>query len=154
MEFFNPIAAIGDEKFADRSRIWSIEIDRVAPIVFFFTGQIIVGINAEIISIGAEVVVNHVENYTQAQRVRAIHKGAQIVRRAIQMGRRKQVHAVVSPAKFSWEIRDRHHFDDSDSDARQLCQLFGRGPPRSFFGECADVHFVNDLAFQFDTRPL
>src|SRR4029450_12093930 len=54
VELFDPIATIGDEKFADRSRICSIEINRVAPIVFFFTSQIIVGINPEIISVRAE----------------------------------------------------------------------------------------------------
>ena len=70
------------------------------------------------------------------------------------MGRRKKVHAVVTPAEFPWEIRDRHHFDHGDPDVRQLRQLLGRGVPCPFFGECADVHFVDDLAFQFDPRPL
>src|SRR6266478_3240199 len=66
MKLLDPVASISDEKFADRSCVWSIEIDRVSPIVFLLASQVIVGINAEIISIRAEVIIDNVENDTQA----------------------------------------------------------------------------------------
>src|SRR5439155_26024270 len=58
------------------------------------------------------------------------------------------------PAKFPGEIRDRHHLHHRDSDARQLRQLLCCGAPRSFLRKCADVHFVDDLALQRNSRPL
>ena len=99
------------------------------------------------------MIVNHVENHAHAQRVRTIDKGAQIIRRAIQVRWREKVHAIVPPAEFPREIRDWHHFDHRDPDTRQLCQLLGRGAPCSFTRECANVHFVHNLAFYFQTRP-
>ena len=70
------------------------------------------------------------------------------------MSGRKKVHAVVTPAELSRKIRNRHHFNQGDSDSRQLCQLPGCGAPRSFPRERANVHFVDDLAFQLDTQPV
>ena len=79
--------------------------------------------------------------------MRAIDEAAQIIRRTIQMGRRKEIYTVISPSEFPREIGDGHHLDYSDSDTRQLFQLLRSGAPRSFLRERADVHFVNDLAF-------
>jgi len=66
MKFLNPVTGIRDEKLPDRSRILPIEIDRIAPFVFFLANQIIIGENSEIISVGPEMVVNDVENYGEA----------------------------------------------------------------------------------------
>src|ERR1700694_3380188 len=32
MEFVDPVATVGDEKFANRTGFWSVEINRVAPV--------------------------------------------------------------------------------------------------------------------------
>ena len=66
MKFLDPITAVGDEEFADWCRIRTVEINHVAPFVSFPPNQIIVGINAQIISVWSEMVVNDVENYTEA----------------------------------------------------------------------------------------
>ena len=84
VKLFDPVAPVGDEKFANRPRVRSVEIDRIAPIVCVPTPQIIVGVDAEIISVGAEVVVNDIENYSQTHRVRAVDEIAQIIRRPVQ----------------------------------------------------------------------
>src|SRR4029077_4182586 len=39
MEFVDPVAAVGDEKFADRCRVRSIEVNRIAPVGFIFANQ-------------------------------------------------------------------------------------------------------------------
>jgi len=83
-----------------------------------------------------------------------IYESAQVVRRAVLMGGRKKVDTIVAPAEFSRKIGDRHHLDHANSNASKLRQFFGRGAPRSFGCECADVHFVNDLAFEFLAEPL
>ena len=103
-------------------------------------------VNAEIISVGTEVIVNNIENYAETLRVRLVDEMSQVVGSPIQTRRRKKIHAIVTPSKISGEIRNGHDFDHADANARQLRQLFGGGPPASFRRECADVHFVNDLA--------
>src|SRR5437867_6242168 len=70
------------------------------------------------------------------------------------MGRCKKIYAVVTPAEFPGEIGDRHHLHHRDSDARQLRQLVRCCAPSSFLRKGADVHFVDDLAFQIDARPI
>ena len=61
MKFLDPVASIGDEEFADWSAIFPIEINRIAPFVFALAIDVIVRVNAEIISVGSEVIVNDVE---------------------------------------------------------------------------------------------
>src|SRR5437762_1337457 len=86
--------------------------------------------------------------------MRSIDKSAQIVRRAVEMTRREKIDPVVAPAEFAREICDRHHFNHADAGPRQLAQLAGGGRPGSLGRECADVHFVNDLALQIHARPF
>ena len=66
MKFLNPVPAIRDEKLPDGTRIGSIEINGITPFVFFFANQIIVGKNTKIVSVGPEVVVNDVQNHSEA----------------------------------------------------------------------------------------
>ena len=63
MKFLDPVAPIGDEEFADWPGIFPIEVNRIAPFVFALAIDVIVGIHAEIISVGSEVIVNNVENH-------------------------------------------------------------------------------------------
>ena len=66
MKFLDPVASIGDEKLTDRCRIRAVEIDRVAPFIFISASQIIVRKSTQIISLRTEVVIDDVENDTQA----------------------------------------------------------------------------------------
>src|SRR4051812_18586383 len=86
--------------------------------------------------------------------MRSIDKSTQVIRRAIKSARREKINAVIAPTEFTWEICDRHHFDHADARARKLAQLASSGGPRSLGRKRADVHFVNDLALQLQTRPL
>ena len=65
-KFLDPVAAVGDEKFADRPGVFAIEINRVAPLVTSSVTEIIAREDAEIVSVGSEMVVNYVENHSQA----------------------------------------------------------------------------------------
>src|SRR5262249_22491927 len=76
------------------------------------------------------------------------------IRRAIQMGRRKQAYAGVSPSEFPWQIGYRHHLDHRDYNTRQLFQLLRRGVPRSFLCARGDMLFVDYMAFPGNVRPM
>ena len=61
MKFINPIATVGDKKFANCARIRPVKIDRFAPIILFVTlREIMIGENADVISVWTEVVVNDI----------------------------------------------------------------------------------------------
>ena len=66
MKFLDPVASVGNEKFADRTRIRPVKVNRLAPVVLVLSGEIMIGKDANIISVWAEVVVNNIENYTEA----------------------------------------------------------------------------------------
>src|ERR1041384_7580681 len=82
-----------------------------------------------------------------------IDKPAQVVRRPITVIGREEIDAVVAPAEFAGEIRDRHHLYHADASPRQRAQLPGSRGPSPLARESADMHFVNDLAFHLHPRP-
>ena len=84
----------------------------------------------------------------------SIHESAQIVRRSVEAAGCEEIDAVITPAEFAREIRDRHHLDHGDSNPGQLRQFPGRGLPGAFARKGADMHLVNDLARQPDACPF
>jgi len=67
VKFVYPVATVRDEEFAHRARVRPIKVDRFAPIIFFVAlGEVMVGKHANVISVGAEMVVNDVKNDGQA----------------------------------------------------------------------------------------
>ena len=56
------------------------------------------------------MVVDDVENHAQAMPMRGIDEAAEIVGRAVEPRRRKQIDAVVSPAEAALKLGDRHDF--------------------------------------------
>ncbi len=83
----------------------------------------IVAVLAQIIVDVAEVVVDHVENHAQADRVRLIDEPAKIVRLPIQPRGREHAHAVVTPTEAAGKIGHRQHFNRGDADPLQLRQF-------------------------------
>lgn len=101
----------------------------------------------------AEVVVDDVENHSEAELVCAIDERAKVVRRAVQSGWRVRKHAVVTPAEPAGKLRDRHDFDGGDPGLRQIRKVLHRGAPGPLAGEGADVTLVQHLPFQRDAAP-
>ena len=57
------------------------------------------------------MVVDDVEDDADAAAVRRVDEAPEVVGRAVQVRRRKQVDAVVAPAEPPLELGDRHHLD-------------------------------------------
>src|SRR5690242_3198023 len=99
MEFIHPIRGIGGEELADWPAIAIIKVDRPSPFVLVAVGKIVLGEMMQIIAVGTEVVVDDIQNDGDAQIVRAIDKGTQVIRMPIKAGGSEEIHAVVTPAK-------------------------------------------------------
>src|SRR5947199_4135474 len=97
MKFIDPVPSIGDKKLADGSGIAAIEIDAIAPLVRPLPIDVIVRKDAEVIAVRTEVIVDNIEDYREAERMRAVDKKTKVVRRTVKPARRKKVYSVVAP---------------------------------------------------------
>ena len=75
-----------------------------------------------------------------------IDETAQVIRSPVQMCGCEEIDTVIPPTEVSGKICNRHHFNNGDTNAGQLRQLFRGGAPGPLLGECAHVHLINDLA--------
>src|SRR5207248_642135 len=123
MKFIDPITRVADEKFAHRPRVLAVKIERLAPFAFVAVGEIILGKNSQIISVRTEVIVNDIENQTEARGVCLVRKAAEIIRVAVEARRREDIDAIVTPPKFPGELRDRHDFEHRDAEIDKLGNL-------------------------------
>ncbi len=132
----------------------AVEVNRLPPFVLVAVGEVIRRELFEIVSVRPHMIVDHVEDDPHSDGVGSIDKAPKIVRRSVKAGRRKKVNAVVSPAEAAGEVSDRHYFEHSNSECRELRQLAHGRCPRALSGERADVHLVNDLSISPDAGPF
>ena len=100
----------------------AVEIDRRAPGRVMPVGEELRRIGVQIISFGAEVVVDHVEHHAEAARMRGGDQRLQIVGRAVGGVGREGQHAVVAPAALAREIRKRHELDHRDAELHEMIE--------------------------------
>ena len=122
MELVDPVAGIRDAEFADRPGIVAVEVDGRAP-VRGLLAEVLRGEFGEVVAVGAEMIVDHVQDHAQAERMRSIHEAAKVVGRSIDMRGREPLHAVVTPAEAAGKFGHRHHFQNGDAGFGQMRQL-------------------------------
>src|SRR5690348_8422688 len=83
----------------------------------------------------------------------AVDKGPEVVRGPVQACRREQVDPVVTPAKVAGKLRDWHDLEERNPGLRQLWHELTCRSPRSFSGECTDMHLVDHLTFDANAFP-
>src|SRR5262249_5989233 len=118
--FLNPIRRIGTEELAHPLTSKSIEVNRLSPFVLISVGEVIWRKSIQIIPIGTEMIINDVQDHSQAQDMCLIYEGPKIVRLTIQPCRGKQVNPVISPTKPAGKFRDRHNFEQCHSQPSQF----------------------------------
>jgi hypothetical protein len=77
----------------------------------------------DVVAVGAEMIVDHVQDHAQAERMRPIHEAAKVVGRSIDMRGREPLHAVITPAESARKFGHRHHFQNSDAGFGKMRQL-------------------------------
>ena len=156
MILVDPIARIGDEEFARRPGIGTVEIDGLTPFVVVAIGEIGLGERFEIVSVRAEMVVDDVEDDGDPESMGAVDEAAKIHRSAVEPGWCEEVDAVISPAEPAREFPHGHNFEASDTELGKSRQLSRSGFPASVRGEGADMHLVDDelLARPPAPRPV
>ncbi len=127
MKLVDPVARIRDHEFAHRVRNRSPSKLIALPQSVVFLAEKLRREFGDVVSVGTQMVVDHIQDHAQPQRVRPIDKAPEIVGAAIDMRRREPLHAVVTPTESAGKFGHRHHFQDRDAGFSQLRQL---QPPR------------------------
>ncbi len=128
--FHQPVERVLGEEAA---HLGPAEIDGGAPGRGDVGAEEARGIGGEIVPVRPEVVVDDVEEDHQAEAVRGVDQGLQIVGRAIGGVGREGQHAVIAPVALAGEIVDRHELDGGDAELSQV------GQPRGDTGEAAQA---------------
>ena len=128
-------------------------IDRAAPGCLRL-GEEAGRIAAEIISFGAEVVIDHVEKHHQSEQMCFIDQGLEIVGPPIGAVGRVPQYAVIAPVAGASEIRKRHQFQRGYATRRQMVELADHGAISALPGEAADMGFRHDGFLPRPSAPV
>ena len=153
MELGDPIAGVANEELSDLLRSGTVVIDGVAPVCGVPVREVLVAVDVEVVAVRTEMVVHHIQDDAQSERMRRIHESLERVGIPIDMRRRKEINAVVAPVPPSRKFRERHELDECDADTREFFEL-----PRSrvqcpFGRKCADMQFIHHLARHHHAAP-
>ena len=154
MEGLDPVFGVLDDESAHRSGIRPVEIDRVAPRRAMAAGEEVRRVGREVIPLGAEMVVDDVEQHGDAAAVRGLDEGLEILRPAVARVGRVSVDAVVAPAPAAGKIADRHDLEGGDAEFGQVIELLDSGLERAPGGEGAEMQFIEDDVVPVATRPV
>src|SRR5215472_4796030 len=108
--FLEPVERVMDEEITNNPAVCAVEIDSPAPGRAMAIGKELGRIQAQLVPLGTEVVVNHVEKDHQPFIMRALNKLFQVFRTAIRTVRGVGQNSVIAPIAGSSEIRNRHQF--------------------------------------------
>ncbi len=111
VELVHPIDWIRQKERPHMAIMLAVEVERVAPRRFVGMVEPVPAVSAQVIPVGAEMIVNNVEQNGEAARMRRIHQRAQILRMSITARGGVNHHPIVSPAAIPCEIPHRHDLD-------------------------------------------
>ncbi|CAM5681612.1 hypothetical protein STENM327S_05756 [Streptomyces tendae] len=101
----------------------------------------------------AQVVVHHVQDHAEAERVRPVDEPFQRLGPAVRLVHRPQRDPLVPPAMPSGEGAQRHQLDVGDAQAHQVFEALGGGVEGALGGVRPHVQLVQDPAGQRTPRP-
>ena len=154
MKLVDPIAGVGNEELADRAALGAIEVQGMPPTGLATRVGVGRGVGTCVVAHGTEVVVNHVQQHAQAVVVSLVDEEAEIIGRAVEPGRGKQIDAVVAPAEGAGKLGYGHDFDERNAQGGQLRQVTCRGPQCALRREGANVQFVDYLSGERHAGPI
>lgn len=108
----------------------------------------------ELVAGGAQVVVDHVQDDTEAQFMCPVHEPLQRLRPAVRLVHRPRRDPVVPPAVPTGEGAQRHQLDVGDAQFLQMAEPVGGRVQRALGGVRAHVQLVQHRARQPAPRPV
>ncbi len=127
------------------------KIDGRAPGCVYVLAEEVAGVLAQVIAIGAEVVVHHVDEHHQAQLVGTVDQATQLVWRAVGGVGCVRQHAVVAPVAATGKLAQRHQLDGGDTQLGQRRQLLC---DCRVAAQRADMHLIEHCLLPRAALPL
>src|SRR5579872_6710520 len=152
MKLFQPIQGALNEKMPNVIAVATVKVQRRAPGSAIEIREIW-PVLVEVISLGAEVVVNHVEANRELLRMRGVDQPLQIARSSVTVLHGKRKDAVVSPVACARELRNRHYLNRCNAEISQPIEMRNQCRERAFWRVGANVQLVNYSVAQRDTLP-
>ncbi len=109
---------------------------------------------AEIISLGPEVVVDHIEKHHQPAQMRFVDQGFEIVGAAIGAVGRIPQHAVIAPVALTRKIGKRHQFQRGKAGRHQMIEPVDHGAIGALRREGSDMGFDQDGFLPRPSAPI
>src|SRR5262250_1713900 len=154
MKLLQPVQRVVDDEGADHLAIRAVEVEGVAPRCLVLAGEKGGGVAMEIVPLGTEVVVHHVEEYGEAAGVAGLDERLQLPRPSVgRMGSEGQ-HAVVAPSPASGEVGNGHQLHRGHPEGDQVVEPLRQPREGALGAEGADVQLVEDEPLGRDAAPL
>src|SRR5205823_4943753 len=125
----------------------------LAPLSGVMFAEIIGGKFSHEIPIRADVIIYHIEDYSEADTVGATDEASKVVRFAVETRRCKQVHPIVAPTEATGKVRNGHDLKKCNTEVGQMRQAVGRRRPISLTGKRSSVHLVKHVSLTSDSSP-
>ena len=115
VELADPHAPVLDHVAAGAVGARAVVVHRRAPRGLRAIGEVRAELG-QVVSLGAEMVVDDIEEHRQAARVAGVHETPEPARSAVGRLRRPEVHAVVTPVARAGKLGDRHQLHCGDAE--------------------------------------
>src|SRR4051794_4097139 len=139
-----PVEGVVDEILSYVLAAIAVEVDRCSPRRVVPVGEELWGVERKVVSFGAEVVVDHVEEDHEAPVVGVLHEVLEFIRGPVGAFRGVRQYAVVAPVTTTRELGERHQLDRRDAKLDEVVEFFLYTSEGSFRGKGADVQLVQD----------
>jgi hypothetical protein len=147
-----PVRRVAQHVAAHAVGVGAVVVDRAAP-----GRPVRVGEERrellEVVALGADVVVDDVDDHREAVRVARIDERAQAAGTAVGRLRREQVHAVVAPVAAARKLGERHELDRGHAEPDEVRELRNHAGERALGRERADVQLVDHELALRDAAP-
>src|SRR5208283_3523728 len=148
-----PAKCVLEEEGAHLVTLFAIEIDGRPPESLVAIREVIGGELGQVIAVGAEMVVDDVEEDGQSQPVRFINQVPEVIRPPVASCRGEQAYAVVAPVPAAGEVGHGHELDRGHAQPCKLRKPAGHPLEGSLGRERADVQLVDDQALARGPLP-
>ncbi len=147
-----PGEGVLDEEAPHLVAVGPVEVQRRAPRCPVAVGEVGAEI-PQVVPLGAEVVVDHVEDDGHPAPVRGVHQPPEPLRTAVALLHREGVDTVVAPVPRAGELRHRHDLEGVDAQLAQAVEVRDHGIERPLGREGPHVQLVLDLLLEGDPPP-
>ncbi len=127
VELLDPVESIVNGELAHHFAAHIVVVHRITPGSFVMTREDLRSVRGEVVSVRAEVVVDHIQDDHHVACVSCLDERFEVFGPAIAGVRRIEENAVISPVPEAGEVRDRHDLNPGDTQVAKMVQLLDGG---------------------------